>query len=352
MRYMLEMKMAATLGLFPDRENAQVRREFREEQGQIYPDHLHLIEQAIQEMLPELILDELDQQSQGPEETKSPIQDTVIASDAEPRPAPEITNTLPVSEPVHETSAAPTTQQSSRDKAPAELPDVQEGLRRIQQAMTIAHSRGMTTDEVYPHVDNLMKKYEIKSLPTDFIRPLLDLWKEPEPEPQPQPLPVPTDTCSDEEEWISTWDLPLQDRLQRIVDFMEQDGRANYTRQQIEIGAGYRHPDDILDEKTYEKLTRRLQRDLELLMKDGDIVRTKKDNPKKKGGFKNKIWLYSLAPLQEPALDALDTKNAWATPKLRTCLTDALDAFDAHNLVKLKDYLTSALDALDAFDGQ
>jgi hypothetical protein len=277
---------------------------------------------------------------------------TVVASDPEPTPAPEITNTTPVAEPVHETSAAPTTQPSSRDEAPAALPDVQEGLDRIQQAMTIAHARGMSLDDTYTHVDKLMKKYEITSFKTEFIQPLLDLWKKPEPEPQPQSHTIPTDTCSDEEEWISTWDLPLQDRLQRIIDFMEQDGRANYTRQQIEIGAQYRHRDDTLDPDTYKKMSRRLQRDLEILMEDGDIVRIEKPKPRQKGGFKNKIWLYSLAPLQEPALDALETKNAWATPKLRTCLTDALDAFDAHDLVKLEDYLTTALDALDAFDGQ
>jgi hypothetical protein len=191
-----------------------------------------------------------------------------------------------------------------------------------------------------------MKKYGITAFAADFIQPLLDLWKTPEPEPQPKPLPVPTATCADEEAWISTWDLPLQDRLQRIVDFMEQDGRANYTRQQIEIGAGYRHRDDTLDPDTYKKMSRRLQRDLEILMEDGDIVRIEKPKPKQKGGFKNKIYLYALAPVQQ------NDPPRWYTPDLKKCLTGALDAFDAHDAIKLRNYLTTALDALDAFDGQ
>jgi hypothetical protein len=325
-------------------EKDRIRREFREYQSQAFPDHPHLIEQALEELLPGGILDELD----------PPPPPIVVnpPSVEEPKPTPDITKTTPVAEPANETSTAPTTQPSSREEAPAALPAVQEGLRRIQQAMTIAHARGMSLDDTYTHVDKLMKKYEITSLQTEFIEPLLALWQQPAPEPQPQPHPVPTGTCAEEETWISTWDLPLQDRLQRIVDFMEQAGRINYTRQQIEIGAGYRHPDDILDKKTYEKLTRRLQRDLGKLIEDGDIVRIEKLNPKQKGGFKNKIFLYALAPLEPQKERSTPHVPRWYTPDLKKCLTGALEAFDAYDVVKLKDYLTTALDALDAFDGQ
>jgi hypothetical protein len=52
---------------------------------------------------------------------------TVVASDPEPTPAPEMTNTPPGAEPIHVTSAVPTTQPSSSDEASAALPDVQEG---------------------------------------------------------------------------------------------------------------------------------------------------------------------------------------------------------------------------------
>src|SRR5262249_33815746 len=57
---------------------------------------------------------------------------TVVASKPEPTPAPEFTITTPVSEPVNETSAVPTTHPSLRDEAPAALPDVQEGLNRFE----------------------------------------------------------------------------------------------------------------------------------------------------------------------------------------------------------------------------
>jgi hypothetical protein len=155
---------------------------------------------------------------------------------------------------------------------------------------------------------------------------------------------------ADGEEWVSTWGKPTDDRLQAIVDFMVKDGRANYTRQQIEIGAGYGHPDHTLDPDTYKKMSRRLQRDLQLLIEDGDIVCIIKDNPQHKGGFKNKIYLYALAPDKEDATEKIVSSPEQLRLKLKEHLTSAFDALDAFDLVELRKYLSTALDALDAND--
>jgi hypothetical protein len=254
----------------------------------IAPDSAHPIEQAVEELLPGEIHDELDQTS--PPVVVNPT------SIEEPTPAPEITHTTPVAEPVHETSTTPTTQPSSSEEAPAALPDVQEGLHRIQQAMRIAHARGMTVDDAYPYVDKLRQKYGITAFPADFIEPLLALWQQPEPEPQPQSHTVPTDTCAEEEEWISTWDLPTPERLDCIADFLNAHPGKRFTRAEIEIGASYRRPHDHLTKEDYERLKRRVQRDLALLEKDGDVVHTTRPNRQRNTrGQNNDVHLYRIA---------------------------------------------------------
>src|SRR5215467_8425921 len=105
-------------------EKDRIRREFREYQIKAFPDHPHLIEQALEELLPLGILDELDQTP--PSVVVNPT------SVEEPTPAPEITNSTPGAELVQETSAVPTAQPSSSDEAPTALPDVQEGLNRFE----------------------------------------------------------------------------------------------------------------------------------------------------------------------------------------------------------------------------
>jgi hypothetical protein len=193
----------------------------------------------------------------------------------------------------------------------------------------------MTIDDAYPYVNTLRQKYGITSLAADFIQPLLALWQKPEPELQPQSHTVPTGTCADEEAWLSTWDLPTPERLDRIADFLISRRGEWFTGAQIEVGAGYRLPDVTLPKEDYEKLKRRVQRDLALMEEDGDVIRTTRPNTKKhKKGQNNDIHLYRIAdPDQDGSSDEFPAG-------LRRDLGAAIAAFDQRDLEALIEHLT------------
>jgi hypothetical protein len=142
---------------------------------------------------------------------------------------------------------------------------------------------------------------------------------------------------TDDEEWVSTWDLPTSERLDRIADFLSAHRGEWFTRAQIEIGAGYRRPDDHLPKEDYEKLKRRVQRDLALLEKDGDVIHTTRPNPKKNTkGQNNDMHLYRLA---DPDQDDAPDPDAFPAG-LRRDLGAAIAAFDQRDMDALIEHLT------------
>jgi hypothetical protein len=210
---------------------------------------------------------------------------------------------------------------------------------------------GKTWDEAYKTMEPRLELVD-KSLLTEFLRELTAPWDAKEKAEREAARPktssvVPTWKPERpepvEEKFESTLDLELNDRLDCIIDFMKTTRRTNYTRDQIETGAGYRRADIRLSPEDYKSLKRRVQRDLEYLEKNGYIIHEEKDQPKGvHGGFKNKLHLYSLA--FDPEDDQDDIKFY---ASLRYKVLAALDALDTRDMDKFVEQLEGALDALD-----
>jgi hypothetical protein len=193
------------------------------------------------------------------------------------------------------------------------------------------------TEILLTEINHQWEKKERAVLEATQLKPqhTIPTWK---PEPK---SPAPEN--SEDTDVESTLEYDLEGRLDCMISFMKTDGRRNYTREQLEIGAGYRRANERLPQDEYKKLKRRIQLDIAYLVKNGHIIHEEKDQPKgMKGGFKNKIHLYSLA--YDP--DA-DTDEVQLISSLRSRVLAALDALDTRDMDKFIDLLQGALDALD-----
>ena len=135
--------------------------------------------------------------------------------------------------------------------------------------------------------------------------------------PPPSDEPAPADNLDD---WISLWECPKDERLAAIVDFLVEHQGQNFTRAQIEVGAGYRHPEITFSDEEYKAMVRRLQRDLADLLEMGSIVRDYKPNPRHRKGYNDTIVLYSAKPLPDPGAPSVSPEPS--APVVTPCGPD------------------------------
>jgi hypothetical protein len=173
----------------------------------------------------------------------------------------------------------------------------------------------MTTDPWTEKAEKTKEKYVQASAST------IPTWK-----PEQPVLPPPQ---AQEDEWVSTMELQAYDRREAILDFLEETPLQ--MRSEIEVGAGYRLADVRLPPDEYDKVKRRVQRDVQELKKQGLIREVTKPNPKHVRGQNDTIYLYEIMPEENET----DTPTFTLSPELKKLLTAALVATNRDELTTL-----------------
>src|SRR5262249_22095844 len=129
----------------------------------------------------------------------------------------------------------------------------------------------------------------------------------------------------------------IEDRKQLIYDYLVTRPKGQ-TRSQIETGAGYRREDVRIPKEEYEKLVRRIQRDLQEMVKGGEIYIDKRPNPRHRKGQNDDVVLY-FANVPEGTTPETDN----FTPQVRKHLYRALEAFDNKDADAVAQHLLAVL---------
>jgi hypothetical protein len=191
-------------------------------------------------------------------------------------------------------------------------------IEALRQRIITLHKDGMNPNAIERVISPLVAQHGLDISPWNFTQDTLKEFRREDAERRRR-----EEEQAAEDNPPLTVDLPKGERFQRIMEFLEGKD-AWYTRSQLEIGAGYRDPDIQLPPAEYERLKRKIQRDIKDLIDRDWIEMRIKTNPQHRRGQNDDIVLYRAIPAED------DTPQF--PTHLRKFLVDTLAAFDARDL--------------------